>query len=121
MTEIEEKLNALELVYVPGVDARKKDTFPALDPVNFVYKGDVPLLPDLLKAPDGRSFYPAFTSMAQVPEEYKHFFLWQAMPFEQFCRFAAGSTICHEIILDPFTASLILPEAAVEKFAGEKQ
>ena len=75
MNAIEEKLNALKEVYVPGLDARKKDTFPALDPVNFVYKVDVPLLPDLLKAEDGRSFYPCFTSMAQVPEQYKHFFL----------------------------------------------
>lgn len=116
MTDVEQKLNDLKLVYVPGVDARKKDTFKAIDPVNFVYKLHVPLLPDLLKAPDGRSFYPAFTSMAQVPEEYKHFFLWQAMPFGDFCRFAMHSSICHEIILDPFTSSLILPEEAVEKY-----
>lgn len=47
MNPIEEKLNALKEVYVCGVDARKKDTFPALDPVNFVWKQDVPLSPDL--------------------------------------------------------------------------
>lgn len=120
MNEIEQKLNDLKLVYVGGIDARTKDTFKALDPVNYFYKGDVPILPDLLKAEDGRSFYPAFTSMAQVPEQYKHFFLWQAMPFHEFCQFALHSTICHEVILDPFTSSLILPEAAVEKYAEEK-
>jgi len=118
MNPIEEKLNALKEVYVCGVDARKKDTFPALDPVNFVWKQDVPLLPDLLKAEDGRSFYPCFTSMAQVPEQYKQFFLWVAVPFHEFCAFAVKSTICHEIIINPFTSSLILPENIVVKYSG---
>ena len=118
MNAIEEKLNALKEVYVPGLDARKKDTFPALDPVNFVYKVDVPLLPDLLKAEAGRSFFPCFTSMAQVPEQYKHFFLWVAVPFREFCAFAVKSTICHEIIIDPFTSSLILPENMVVHYSG---
>lgn len=64
---------------------------------------DIKMKPDILKSGD-ELFFPIFTQMEQVPEEYKENFSWAKMPLISCIELCEATENCEAIVIDAFTS-----------------
>lgn len=66
-------------------------------------KSGARMKPDILKAPDGNLFFPAFTSREETDESYRNRFSWVQIPGKQIIGFALADSSLAGVVINGFS------------------
>jgi hypothetical protein len=73
-------------------------------------KQQVRMRPDLLKTPDGKLFFPVFSSKEEAPADYRKRFSWAQLPFMECGKQMLKFPNVHALIVNAFSKNLIVSE-----------